>query len=295
MLFRELVEAFLRYNVQNRSPRTVDFYRDHLAKFLANHGALPAMELRPWHVLAFKPTWHLVLCVQRLYRWAVDEMELLPANPITRLRRPKPGCRKRTLSRAEVLRFLRISRSDLRRFLLAAWETAARPQELRCLRWEDLVWEGAFTELRGALLGGKAYFQLAEFKGRSRRSDPTSVRIIPVSPRLGRLLARLAVGRALSGVILVTDNGQPWNRNSLRCRMRRLRLLADVPLLAHGEKITCYTFRHSAATELAARGLQTSTLQQFLGHSNIKTTQRYVHLQKAQLLAHWLKFHGKKE
>lgn len=287
MLLRELVEAFNRYNRQNRAPRTAEFYADHLAKFLAKYGDLPAENLRPYHILEFKPTWHLVMSVQRLFRWAVDEMELLPVNPVLKLKRPRLGARKRVLTRGELCRLLRGAPEDFRRFLLAARESAARPQELRELSWDNLQWEGDAAACKSALYAGKAYFLLAEYKARARRADPTAPRIIPISPRLGRLLWRLLARQPQGGHIFLAAAGVPWNRNSLRCRMRRLRLRVDVPLKLHGESVCCYTLRHSAATTFAARGMQTSALQQLLGHSNIRTTQRYVHLHRQALLDTW--------
>lgn len=295
MLFRDLVELFDKFNLTNRKPRTADFYRDHLAKFVKIYGDLDAQDLRPHHCLVFKPTWHLVLCLQRLYRWAVEEQELLPTNPIARLKRPRLGARRRVLAPIELARLLRGARADFRLFLIMGRESAARPQELRELDWEDLRWQGSFHDLEAALKAGQAHFLLAEFKGRSRRSELTSPRIIPVSPRLGRLLWRQLRGRPFAGRILLTAAGQVWNRNSLRMRLRRLLGRVNIPQVSHGERIVCYTLRHSAATSLASRGLQTSVLQTFLGHNSIKTTQRYVHLHERHLLETWRLFHQRKD
>lgn len=294
MKLRALFELFDKYNVYNRSERTAAFYRDHLAKFIRMYGDEEAGDMRPHHCLVFKPTWHLILAIQRLFRWAVEEQDLLATNPMQKLRRPRLGCRRRVLSPAELLRLLRGARRDFRRFLLMARETAARPQEVRELSWEDLHWEGSSADLEGALRRGECYFLLIEFKGRTRRADNTATRIIPVSPRLGRLLWRMLGGHALTGRILSTDKGQPWNRNSLRMRLRRLLGRVDVPKLSHGERVVCYTLRHSAATSMASRGMQTSVLQDLLGHSKIGTTQRYIHLHTKQLMETWRLFHQRR-
>jgi integrase len=291
MLFRELCSLFFRWNRCNRKPRTVEFYQAHLGKFLAAHGHEEAGELRPYHVLELKSSWHVVMSIQRLYRWAVEEADILPGNPMAKLKRPKLGARKRILSGPEMSRLLRCARPDFRRFLLAMRETAARPQEVRELLWEDLHWDGGFKELEQALRTGQAFFLLVEYKGRSRRSDPGEARCIPVSPRLGRLLWRMVQGRALSGRIFQTDLGRDWSRNSLRLRMRRLRQKVNIPEEVHGEKICCYHMRHSKATDLADKGMQTSVLQLLLGHSNIRTTQRYLHFHRALLMGAWKRFH----
>lgn len=295
MRLRDLAELFFSYNAANRRPRTVEFYRTRLALFVAKYGDQEAETLRPFHVLAFRCTWHLVLSVQRLFRWAADEQEILAANPMLKLRRPRLGARRRTLTRAELMRVFRASRPAFRRFLMALRETAARPQEIRELDWKDIRWNGDYRALAGELAAGRCYFQLSDYKGRSRRADTTEPRLIPVSPRLGRTLARLAVGRPLAGRVFVTEAGAGWNRNSLRLRMRRTLIKAGLADTVRGERIVCYSMRHTAATDLAGRGMQTSVLQQLLGHANIRTTQRYVHFQQRHLIEQWEQFHKRRK
>lgn len=287
MLFRDLMNLFNRHNEQNRKPRTAEFYAAQLAKVADRYGHVDAVELRPYHLLELKGTWHLLMSVQRLYRWANEEAEILQCNPMAKMKRPRLGCRKRVLTERDRAILLRASRADFRRFLIASLEAAARPQELRELEWTDLRWPGGFQALQESLKAGQAYFELLEYKGRERRADPDEPRIIPVSPRLGRLLWRLARGKPLTGLVFLTDRDQAWTRNSLRLRMKRLRKRVDLPLSVKGERIVCYTMRHSSATKLATLGMQTSILQLLLGHASIRTTQRYLHFRKAHLIDAW--------
>lgn len=287
MLFAEVCSAFFLFNRQNRKPRTAEFYEGQLKRLLPKIGHIDAMDVRPYHLLDWRQTWHLIWSVQRLYSWAAAEMKMLPSNPLAELKRPDLGKRKRVLSPREIALALRASKRDFRRFILAARECVARPQEVRELEWSHLRWQGGFRERDAALRSGAAYFELAEYKGRERRKDPDEPRIIPISPRLGRLLARLARNRSMCGLIFTTSKGKPWDRNSLRERMRRVRRRINVPLAVKGEKVVCYTLRHSGATNLAAAGMQTSVLQLLLGHADIKTTQRYLHVRKQHLLDAW--------
>ena len=44
-----------------------------------------------------------------------------------------------------------------------------------------------------------------------------------------------------------------------------------------------HTFRHTLATEMLKRGADLRHIQEMLGHNNLTTTQRYLHIVKAEL------------
>jgi integrase/recombinase XerD len=53
--------------------------------------------------------------------------------------------------------------------------------------------------------------------------------------------------------------------------------------------IGTHTFRHTLATEMLKAGADLRHIQEMLGHGNLHTTQRYLHIVKAELK----KVHGK--
>ena len=72
--------------------------------------------------------------------------------------------------------------------------------------------------------------------------------------------------------------------------IKKYTILAGLPLYT-----TPHVIRHSFATDLLIKGVDLRTVQEFLGHKNIVTTQIYTHVTHKRLREIHRKFHGGKE
>lgn len=74
---------------------------------------------------------------------------------------------------------------------------------------------------------------------------------------------------------------------SIERSVKRYALLAGLPVTT-----TCHTLRHSFATDLLSKGADLRTVQEFLGHKNVATTQIYTHITKPHLREIHRTLHG---
>ena len=72
--------------------------------------------------------------------------------------------------------------------------------------------------------------------------------------------------------------------------VKKYAILAGVPAFT-----SPHTIRHSFATDLLMKGVDLKTIQEFLGHKNISTTQIYAHITSKKLRETHRKFHSLRE
>ena len=198
------------------------------------------------------------------FAWAVRE-RLIGSNPVTATRVPKassPRAEMFPLNEAEL--DLMVTRAAARNQRLAdillvdAW-TGLRWSELRALRVRD------FVEVPLPML----VVQRAEPEGvRTKGTKSGRTRRMPVADRVLPLVRAMAAGRDGDALLFVTDSGSQLHASAFKRTL-------DWTALASGRRI--HDLRHTAACLWLARGVDPVTVQAWMGHASIATTNLYLH------------------
>jgi integrase/recombinase XerD len=160
-----------------------------------------------------------------------------------------------------------------RALLETLYATGSRASEVVGLKLPDLHLESAFCQCFG--------------KGNKQR-------IVPLGkPAIEALQAYLQKQRPL---LTRTHPEAPWvfvSRGGRALTREMLWILVKKYVRRAGlnAKVSPHTLRHSFATHLLAGGADLRTVQELLGHANIRTTQHYTHVDRNRLKAIHRQFH----
>ena len=266
----EIIALYLTHTKAQQHPRTYSDRARVLEAFSRDHGTLTVAECRPWHLRVWvdsNPLWRsdwtrkrVIGSVKTCFSWVIKQGFLAPhqGNPFAQVSQ-RAGERGQPM-KPEHFRLLLVSTSPVfRRVLIFLRFTGARPGEMAAAKWPDVDWERSLVILR-------------RHKTATTRKDrrPRVIVLHPVAKKLLDYLRRHR--RAEQDHIFVNARGRPWHRSSLALRMLRLRRKCGVPMEAklHG----C---RHAFASNAVVRGVDIKALSHLLGHSQVRTTEIYVH------------------
>ncbi len=203
----------------------------------------------------------------------------LTTDPMVDLETPRsPQRLPRLLSITEVDRLLLQPQPDSPRgvrdaaMLEVLYATGLRVSELVALQLSGLHLREGWIKVRGK--GGKE-------------------RLVPLGEQgVEGLRAYLAGPRSLllRGVctpyVFVNGRGGPMTRQGFWKLLRGYAQQAGI-----GRPISPHTLRHSFATHLLERGADLRSVQQMLGHSDISTTQIYIHVLEGRLHSAYHRYH----
>ncbi len=249
-----VIEGFLAWCSEHRSPRTYEWYTNHLQSFvgtLANPKTMAVDELKPFHVeqwvRAHIKTWGpnhrrgAITAVQRAFTWA-EKMGHILKSPIRHIEKPKPKRREQVLDADQFGNVLtKVKDQAFRDVLEFCWQTGSRVQEVRLIEADDF---------RSDL--GRVELPPERAKGNRRR-------LIYLNDRAAEIVKRLAVKHP-SGPIFRNFDGNPWNAQAFNNRFCRLQKKVGV-------KYALTAIRHSFATRMLEAGIGHLTVSSLLGHA----------------------------
>jgi len=313
MTYQEAGERYLHHleNVKRRKPSTIQDYRIMHNKHLVPHFASkPIDRISPRDVagyitakstskdkgrgrnsggLSHKTIVNHLNFAHGVFAFAVKH-EWCTSNPVAATDRPEteqPDPDIRFLDLAELEALLRAAgelasvptegeaEPDVRAptdhaLYLTAAMTGMREGELVALRWRDVDWSASVIRVRRNYTRGRLGTP------KSKRSS----RALPMADRLGGELDRHFQRSLYKGddhlVFCHPQTGEPYDASQIRKRFYAAMESAGMGQRCGREGgITFHSLRHTFGTRMAAAGVPMRTLQEWMGHRNLATTEIY--------------------
>ena len=295
-LLSEFLTAFLSYAQGSFSKGTVAIYKATLRNFIEYIGNFPLANYTPQHFDLYKTerqkpvkvvtvkdghttekekivkpvTVNIELRTLRAFFNTAVRWKLLESNPFQIQLVKVPENKPTFLSKLEFQKLLNVIEEHwLKEVIIFAVSTGLRRGELVNLKWESV-------DLSRKLL----YVESTP----TFRTKAGRMRIIPLNDTALYLLSQrdrqAKQGKDISGYVF-SLNGKPlfanWITHLFKDYVREANL--------SNQDIHFHSLRHSFASWLAQDGTSVYVIKDLLGHSDVKTTQIYSHLQTESLHA----------
>lgn len=245
------------------APNTALRYRYVVEDFLSRHkDKLGPEEFHRWDIIDYKEerlregatpsTVNLELAVLRAFwNWLIAR-ELASYNPAAKQKGVVvPEKRPRGLGRDVVEKLLSVCNSVRERLvILLPLTTGMRGIELARLQWSDIDWEHDLIHLDG------------------ERTKTKHSRDLPLRSDVKELLMQFVDGRRKNVFPCHRGLGDP---RSIQYVFKRIVKRAEIY-----PKPTLHALRHTFATMLLRSGLDIYSVSKLMGHTNLKTTTRYL-------------------
>jgi integrase len=202
---------------------------------------------------------HYLKCLQTLYQCAL-EWGLVDVNPVKGVPRLKLGVEKWAfLDFADARKFLEAVPVKWHPLFLCGLRTGMRQGEILALRWQDIDWKRKVIRVRHSLSDGR----LTPTKSNQARDIPLTTDLLHVLK---------SIHSKGSEYVFPAGDGRPLHRKTLS------RPTSNANRHSGVKRIRFHDLRHTFASHLVMSGVPIRTVQELLGHEEITTTMRYVHL-----------------
>ena len=205
-------------------------------------------------------------------------------NPIKSIQYPKKAAKiPETLSTQEIdklIGYLKKSKKNSLRnctILEVLYSCGLRVSELTNLNISDIFFDDFLIKILG--------------KGRKERFVPMS-KIVKdmIKDYLNSERFNTITKKGFEDILFLNNRGE---------KLTRVMIYTILNIAKKGtgikKKVSPHILRHSFATHLIENGADISSIQHMLGHTNVSTTERYLHVSKEHLVDTIKRFHPKKD
>ncbi|MHC4405346.1 MAG: tyrosine-type recombinase/integrase [Planctomycetota bacterium] len=258
----DILDLYLDWVGVNRAPST---FKDHRTLLRDFNGALPnairVCDLKPFHVsrwLDGHDTWgdtmknRVAGVVKRAFNWAVEQ-GLITHSPIAQLKAPPKRSSDVFVSTDMWEEIQRIVKDEaFRDFVTILWETGCRPIEARTVERKHVQQD---------------HWLFPKLDSKGQRYN----RVVWLSDKALSVCLK-QMEKYQTGPLFRNRNGEPWTKNALVCRFKRLSEKL-------GTRVNAKAFRHGFCTRALEKGEDSTTVSVLMGHRDTTMVARvYQHL-----------------
>ena len=217
--------------------------------------------------------------LRRFYDYLILE-DIIVTNPIQNIETPKIGINLPvTLTIQEIDNIISsiklTSKTGVRNIAIVEllYSCGLRVSELINLKISDLFFKESLIKVTG--------------KGNKERFVPISTQAqLYINNYIKDIRCYKKIKKNFEDTLFLNERGSSLSRVMIFIILKELSISSNIK-----KKIGPHTFRHSFATHLIENGADLITIQNMLGHENITTTERYLHVNKKHLIDSMMKFH----
>ena len=221
--------------------------------------------------------------IKRFFDFLILE-NILNENPLENIETPKIGSKlPTTLTVKEIDKLIDSidikSKNKIRNkaIIEILYSCGLRVSELITLKVSDLYFNESIIKVTG--------------KGNKERFVPISKGAIKyIEKYLNEIRIFQKIKKGSEDTLFLNERGSGLSRVMIYIILNDLKIKAEI-----NKKIGPHTLRHSFATHLLENGADLITIQNMLGHENIVTTERYLHVNRKHLVESISKYHPRND
>ena len=221
--------------------------------------------------------------LKRFFDFLILE-NILNENPLENIETPKIGSKlPTTLTVKEIDKLIDSidikSKNKIRNkaIIEILYSCGLRVSELITLKVSDLYFNESIIKVTG--------------KGNKERFVPISKGAINyIEKYLNEIRIFQKIKKGSEDTLFLNERGSGLSRVMIYIILNDLKIKAEI-----NKKIGPHTLRHSFATHLLENGADLITIQNMLGHENIVTTERYLHVNRKHLVESISKYHPRND